>query len=72
MPFHVWQPERHPAAPVARVGGDVRVMIKTGIYGLVRALTFLVRFRRVGRVAADRRGVTSAVSASSSALPRTT
>ena len=24
MPFHVWLPEAHPAAPVARLGGDVR------------------------------------------------
>src|SRR5213076_1022198 len=41
MPFHVWLPEAHPAAPSHVSAVMSGVMIKTGIYGLVRALTFL-------------------------------
>ena len=41
MPFHVWLPEAHPAAPSHVSALMSGVMIKTGIYGLVRALTFL-------------------------------
>lgn len=41
MPFHVWLPEAHPAAPSPVSALMSGVMIKTGIYGLVRMLTWL-------------------------------
>src|SRR5438067_2314848 len=41
MPFHVWLPEAHPAAPSHVSAVMSGVMIETGIYGLVRTLTFL-------------------------------
>jgi formate hydrogenlyase subunit 3/multisubunit Na+/H+ antiporter MnhD subunit len=41
MPFHVWLPEAHPAAPSHVSALMSGVMIKTGIYGLLRSLTFL-------------------------------
>jgi len=41
IPFHVWLPEAHPAAPSHVSAIMSGVMIKTGIYGLVRTLTFL-------------------------------
>jgi formate hydrogenlyase subunit 3/multisubunit Na+/H+ antiporter MnhD subunit len=41
MPFHVWLPEAHPAAPTHVSAIMSGVMIKTGIYGLVRILTFV-------------------------------
>jgi hydrogenase-4 component B len=41
IPFHVWLPEAHPAAPSHVSALMSGVMIKTGIYGLVRTLTFL-------------------------------
>ena len=41
MPFHVWLPEAHPAAPSPVSALMSGVMIKTGIYGLLRAFTFL-------------------------------
>jgi len=41
MPFHVWLPEAHPAAPSHVSAVMSGVMIKMGIYGLVRILTFL-------------------------------
>ena len=41
MPLHVWLPEAHPAAPSNVSALMSGVMIKTGIYGLVRSLTFL-------------------------------
>lgn len=41
MPFHVWLPEAHPAAPSHVSAVMSAVMIKTGIYGLVRILTVL-------------------------------
>ncbi|MBF0495747.1 MAG: oxidoreductase [Deltaproteobacteria bacterium] len=41
MPFHVWLPEAHPAAPSHVSAVMSGVMIKTGIYGLVRTLTWL-------------------------------
>ena len=41
MPFHVWLPEAHPAAPSHVSALMSGVMIKMGIYGLVRMLTFL-------------------------------
>lgn len=40
-PLHVWLPEAHPAAPSHVSAVMSGVMIKTGIYGLVRALTIL-------------------------------
>jgi len=39
MPFHVWLPEAHPAAPGFVSALMSGVMIKTGIYGLLRAVT---------------------------------
>lgn len=41
MPFHVWLPEAHPAAPSHVSALMSAVLIKTGIYGLLRALTWL-------------------------------
>lgn len=41
MPLHVWLPEAHPAAPSHVSAVMSGVMIKTGIYGLVRVLTVL-------------------------------
>jgi hydrogenase-4 component B len=40
MPVHVWLPEAHPAAPSHVSALMSGVMIKTGIYGLVRVLTW--------------------------------
>ena len=41
MPLHVWLPEAHPAAPSHVSAVMSGVMIKTGIYGIVRTLTLL-------------------------------
>lgn len=41
VPFHVWLPEAHPCAPSHVSALMSAVMIKMGIYGLLRALTFL-------------------------------
>ncbi len=41
MPLHIWLPEAHPAAPSHVSAVMSAVMIKTGIYGIVRVLTFL-------------------------------
>ena len=41
VPLHVWLPEAHPAAPTHVSALMSAVMIKTGIYGLLRVLTFL-------------------------------
>ncbi len=41
MPLHVWLPEAHPAAPSPVSAVLSGVMIKTGVYGLLRVLTFL-------------------------------
>ncbi len=40
-PMHIWLPDAHPAAPSHVSAVMSGVMIKMGIYGLVRALTFL-------------------------------
>lgn len=41
IPLHVWLPEAHPAAPSPVSALMSGVMIKTGIYGFLRVLTFL-------------------------------
>jgi len=41
FPFHVWLPHAHPAAPSPISALMSGVMIKTGIYGILRAFTFL-------------------------------
>lgn len=41
IPFHVWLPEAHPAAPSHVSAVMSGIMIKMGIYGLIRALHFL-------------------------------
>lgn len=41
MPMHVWLPEAHPAAPSHVSAVMSGVMIKMGIYGIFRILTFL-------------------------------
>ncbi len=41
VPFHIWLPEAHPAAPSHVSALMSGVMIKTGIYGIIRILTFL-------------------------------
>jgi formate hydrogenlyase subunit 3/multisubunit Na+/H+ antiporter MnhD subunit len=41
MPLHVWLPEAHPVAPSHVSAVLSGVMIKTGIYGLLRILGFL-------------------------------
>ena len=40
-PFHTWLPEAHPAAPSHVSAIMSGVMIKTGIYGILRVLTIL-------------------------------
>ena len=41
IPLHVWLPEAHPAAPSHVSAVMSGVMIKTGIYGLIRFILFL-------------------------------
>jgi hydrogenase-4 component B len=41
VPFHTWLPEAHPAAPTHVSGVMSGVMIKMGIFGIVRLLTFV-------------------------------
>ncbi len=41
VPFHVWLPEAHPAAPSPVSAVMSGVMIKTGIYGILRTLALL-------------------------------
>ena len=41
VPLHVWLPEAHPAAPSHVSAVMSGVMIKTGIYGLIRFMTFV-------------------------------
>jgi formate hydrogenlyase subunit 3/multisubunit Na+/H+ antiporter MnhD subunit len=41
VPLHVWLPEAHPAAPSHVSAVMSGVMIKTGIYGLVRVLSLM-------------------------------
>jgi formate hydrogenlyase subunit 3/multisubunit Na+/H+ antiporter MnhD subunit len=41
IPMHVWLPEAHPAAPSHVSAVMSGVMIKTGIYGILRVLTLL-------------------------------
>lgn len=44
IPFHVWLPLAHPAAPSHVSALMSGIMIKMGIYGLLRILTFLAPF----------------------------
>ena len=41
MPLHIWLPEAHPAAPTHVSAVMSGVMIKLGIYGLLRTISFL-------------------------------
>lgn len=41
FPFHNWLPDAHPAAPSHVSAVMSGVMIKTGIYGILRTLTFI-------------------------------
>lgn len=41
VPLHIWLPQAHPAAPSYVSAVMSGVMIKIGIYGLIRILTFL-------------------------------
>ncbi|NLB56278.1 MAG: hydrogenase [Lentisphaerae bacterium] len=41
VPLHIWLPEAHPAAPSHISAVLSGVMIKTGIYGIVRIISFL-------------------------------
>ena len=41
MPLHFWLPEAHPVAPSHVSAGMSGVMIKTGIYGMLRMLTII-------------------------------
>lgn len=41
VPLHIWLPEAHPAAPSPVSALMSGVMIKTGIYGFLRILTFI-------------------------------
>jgi hydrogenase-4 component B len=41
VPFHVWLPEAHPAAPSHVSALMSGVMIKMGLYGILRMVTFL-------------------------------
>ena len=40
IPLHVWLPEAHPAAPTSISALMSGVLIKTGIYGIVRVCAF--------------------------------
>lgn len=42
VPFHNWLPKAHPAAPSHVSGIMSGVMIKTGIYGILRVLTLII------------------------------
>lgn len=44
MPLHVWLPEAHPAAPSHVSAVMSGVMIKTGIYGLLRTISYLPEY----------------------------
>ncbi|HCC47093.1 MAG TPA: hypothetical protein DEQ38_03105 [Elusimicrobia bacterium] len=41
IPLHVWLPEAHPAAPSQVSAVMSGIMIKTGVYGIIRVLGFL-------------------------------
>lgn len=41
IPFHSWLPHAHPAAPAPISGVMSGVMVKLGIYGILRMITFL-------------------------------
>lgn len=41
VPFHTWLPDAHPAAPTHVSAVMSGVMIKMGIYGIVRVITYL-------------------------------
>lgn len=41
VPFHTWLPKAHPAAPSHVSGLMSGIMIKTGIYGILRAITLV-------------------------------
>ena len=45
IPFHVWLPHAHPAAPSHVSALMSGIMIKMGIYGIVRILTFITPFQ---------------------------
>jgi hydrogenase-4 component B len=45
IPFHVWLPRAHPAAPSHVSALMSGVMIKIGVYGIARALTFITPFQ---------------------------
>lgn len=45
VPLHVWLPEAHPAAPSHVSALMSGVMIKAGIYGILRVLTFFPSFQ---------------------------
>ncbi|MFA5250278.1 MAG: proton-conducting transporter membrane subunit [Parachlamydiales bacterium] len=44
LPFHVWLPEAHPAAPTPVSALMSGVMIKMGLYGILRSLLFFSPF----------------------------
>jgi hydrogenase-4 component B len=44
IPFHVWLPLAHPAAPSHISGLMSGIMIKMGIYGILRVLTFVAPY----------------------------
>ncbi len=41
FPFHTWLPQAHPAAPAPVSGIMSGIMIKTGIYGILRILSWI-------------------------------
>ncbi|MBN2804153.1 MAG: hypothetical protein JXR91_13750 [Deltaproteobacteria bacterium] len=45
VPFHVWLPLAHPAAPSHVSALMSGIMIKMGIYGILRVLTFITPFQ---------------------------
>ena len=45
VPFHVWLPKAHPAAPSHVSALMSGIMIKMGIYGILRTLSFLTGFQ---------------------------
>lgn len=41
VPFHIWLPEAHPAAPSHVSAVMSAIMIKAGIYGIIRVMSFI-------------------------------
>jgi len=61
IPLHVWLPEAHPAAPSHVSAVMSGIMIKTGVYGLLRSFIWLVPADAIGHYPAATWGAAIAV-----------